>query len=273
LTATGSDILLVLSGGSVNTDPNLSLGGDPSSTSVLTGINNLFDDVDEDDASLGKVDYRCIYVVNDNATDPVYDVRIFVDSEVPDGSGVLLGISEYTDTQRLTVVGTATGGSFTISYEGNPVVVNWNVNPAVWGTNLQNGLNALADLSGVQVLVGVGTGSTTFTIKFMGDDDNRNHQLIALDSNSLTGSVTGIVISKIVEGGPINFIAPPIALPTTTPAGVTFTTSSEVAPISIGTLQPLDSFAVWVQRTTPSSANAVANDGFRFRLLAKPILT
>jgi hypothetical protein len=54
-----------LTGGAGNSDPNSSLGGVMSSTSLSeTALNNLFDNVTPDEASSGETEYRMIDVYN-----------------------------------------------------------------------------------------------------------------------------------------------------------------------------------------------------------------
>jgi len=55
-----------LTGGSTNSDPNNSLGGVMSDTSIdsSTAMNNLFDNVTPDEASNGDVEYRAIDLYN-----------------------------------------------------------------------------------------------------------------------------------------------------------------------------------------------------------------
>lgn len=60
-----SDIKYRLSGGSGNTDPDLSLGGVKSSTDTPADI---FDDVISAESSTGDTEYRCIYIHNAHAT-------------------------------------------------------------------------------------------------------------------------------------------------------------------------------------------------------------
>ena len=69
-----------LSGGATNTDPDASLGGVMSSTSIDSGANpNLFANVGTDEAASGSNKYRCIYV-----TPPVKNytgVGIWIDTQ------------------------------------------------------------------------------------------------------------------------------------------------------------------------------------------------
>lgn len=66
---TTSDIRFYLTGGESNTNPYLSLGGNMSSTQVLSGqLNNLFDDVTGDESAVGDTEYRCIAIKNNHET-------------------------------------------------------------------------------------------------------------------------------------------------------------------------------------------------------------
>ena len=61
MTATTSDIVMVYTGGSVNTDPSQSLGGNPSNQPVSGLANNLFKDITDAQSVSGLIDYRCFY--------------------------------------------------------------------------------------------------------------------------------------------------------------------------------------------------------------------
>ena len=70
-----------LTGGSDNTDPNASLGGAMSSTTITSGqLNNLFDDVQPDEASSGDSEYRAIDVYNSGDAEAV-SVSLYISSE------------------------------------------------------------------------------------------------------------------------------------------------------------------------------------------------
>jgi hypothetical protein len=61
---------LFLSGGTSNTDPNLSLGGNISNTEITANnIHNLFRRITETEAGSGVTLYRLVYFKNANATD------------------------------------------------------------------------------------------------------------------------------------------------------------------------------------------------------------
>ena len=83
-----SDLKFLLSGDSGNSNPNFSLGGGRSSTEVIFSptTNNLFDNVSALEASTGLVEYRCIFVQNDHATDTVSTVTVWINSNTPSAS-------------------------------------------------------------------------------------------------------------------------------------------------------------------------------------------
>lgn len=79
-----TDIKRYLSGGSSNTDPNLSLGDEVSSTEVSsTPLNNLFDNVTAAERTSGIEDYRCLYIKNEHPTSPLIGARIYVSTQTP----------------------------------------------------------------------------------------------------------------------------------------------------------------------------------------------
>jgi hypothetical protein len=87
-----TDITFVLSGGSSNANPYLSLGGDPSGYPISGTLNNLFDNVTMEEATAGDMDYRCIYVFNDHTTDALYETRIYLENQVSGGSTIEIGV-------------------------------------------------------------------------------------------------------------------------------------------------------------------------------------
>lgn len=73
-----------LSGGSGNTNPNLSLGGARSTTEIGGSINNLFDDVTSTEATDGMTDYRCFYFRNeDSDADGLITPKTWITSNTP----------------------------------------------------------------------------------------------------------------------------------------------------------------------------------------------
>jgi len=268
----GNEISIVLSGGTVNLDPNSSLGGDPSNAPIPDGIlNNLFDDISPEESDIGHEDYRCIYFFNDGDSD-VYSVVVYIAEDFENGAVIELGIRERNETQRIQITDAAlTGGSMTLSYAGIQFLSEYNSDLGDWAIALQDTLNALLDLEGDPLLREVtvnaqATGSSTiiFDIIFNGIDGKRNHPTIQVDSNDFSPAVT-ITVSTPQEGAPINTIAPDIGLETTPPGGITFYAPSELSPITLPLLKPEDGFPLWVKRVVDPNTVAVADDGFRIR--------
>lgn len=62
------EIKIYLSGGSLNTNPNNSLGGAISNTLLIDNeINNLFDGIIAKEARDGDTSYRCVYIKNESS--------------------------------------------------------------------------------------------------------------------------------------------------------------------------------------------------------------
>jgi len=85
-----TDIKFWLTGaGSVDdpqTDPNASLGGNRSSTEMVTAeLNNLFDDISGMEAESGDTEYRGIIIQNKHASLTLYNAKAFL-SVQPNGS-------------------------------------------------------------------------------------------------------------------------------------------------------------------------------------------
>lgn len=268
-----TDISLVLSGGTANTDINLSLGGPPSGFAVFDDLNNLFADVTNDEAVAGRVDYRCFYAFNDHGTDTLYTVNVWVASQVDGGADVTFGLSKQNDIQVVTVAGGVTGGTLTLSLNGDQATTTYGSTLVAWGLNLQSVLNGLPHVRGAVVFANEYYGIVTFQIQFQGVDANRYFPQIVVAANNLIGpSGTPIVtVTKLLDGSPINAIAPQIDLDTSEPPGITFVASSQTAVIGVGDLKPTEGFPVWVKRTVLPGAIPRAADGFAFSIDGDPI--
>ena len=135
---TGTDISIVLSGGTGNLDPNLSLGGDPSATPVTdNSLNNLFDDVTPDEVDSGQEDYRCLYLFNDGSTD-IFSGKLWIYDDFSGGSTLEMGVEERDEVQRITLVGIPTTGYMELSFNSVSFQSNANTNVGTWATTLQS---------------------------------------------------------------------------------------------------------------------------------------
>lgn len=248
-----SDIIITYSGGSSNSNPLLSLGGDPSSIEIGSLINNLFRDITPSEASAGYVDYRCFYVFNDSSTETFYNVLTGIDSQVSGGSNILIGTIARDEVQTIQFTGSTTSGTFTLDYDGNITdSITWSGTYSILATNIETALNDLDELSEVEV---VSNGSALFTITFTGEDGNRYHALLEEGTNSLSPSTT-ITISSTTTGSPINAISVLTDSPETAPTGISFDNDD----ISIGNLLPSDGFYAWLKRSTDADTEGINSD-------------
>lgn len=277
MTFSPNDIVLVLSGGSSNTDPGASLGGNPSATPVINGrINNIFRNLTGQDLSSGITDYRCVYVFNDSNV-PVYNIAIYIPQELAGGSPVYIGIQSQDEVQRLLVPGVITGGSFQLIYSQQPVTINWNIDPQAMAQSIQSSLNSLTSPASLpllrQVLVTgqiVSDSLVIFDITFQLFDGSRDHDILQIVENNLTRSdqpnvPVPLTVQMIQQGSPINTIAPKIGVDTTVPNGITFGIPSEIEPIVLPRLMSMEGFPLWFKRVTQANSAPAAADGLAVR--------
>lgn len=108
-----TDILLRLSGGASNTDPNVALGGIMSTTTVIVDntLHNLFDKVTGAESTSGDTEYRAFYVLNNHGTLTLESAKIWIDSEtVHTGENVQIALAgEGINATMETVANENTG--------------------------------------------------------------------------------------------------------------------------------------------------------------------
>jgi hypothetical protein len=101
------------------------------------------------------------------------------------------------EIQSMSIFGTATGGSFTLSFDGNivgPIAFSTELNGAVTAVNIQNALAPFAEVE-VEAFT-----NNEFEIVFVGNDANRDQPQITLVANNLTGGATSIELETPVNG-------------------------------------------------------------------------
>ena len=268
------DIVYFMSGGSGNSNPSNSIGGDPSSSPISGLVNNLFDNISPEETVAGKTDYRCFYIFNQNGIDSLYNTIFYLNSQISGGSGITIGVKEATDVQQINISGIdGLPGTFTIAYEGDPVTVAYDSDLAVWSANLQDGINNNTSLSGVvSNASSSASGSASFSLSFEGEDNNRYHELITLVSNDMSGATT-FSISKITNGSPVNSIADLLDFDTNAPNDVVFVNPTFESPIVANTFYASDGIPIWVRRVTAAGATPIEPDGFQFAVYGNPIPT
>ena len=79
-----ADIKYRLSGGAANADVNASLGGAKSSVEVVDAtLHNLFDIVAGDEAAVGDIEYRCIYIHNGHGSLSLQGAKVWIETNTP----------------------------------------------------------------------------------------------------------------------------------------------------------------------------------------------
>lgn len=164
---TDADIILRLSGGAGNADPNASLGGIMSATAIVDNtLHNLFDKVSGTESTAGDTEYRGFYVLNNHGSLTLESAKIWIDSETTHaGANVTIGLA----TQGLN------GTLSTIALEGdtpNPAVTF--VEAATEGAALSLGNMPFGQKYGIWLkrVIGAGTlakNNYTVVIKVKGD--------------------------------------------------------------------------------------------------------
>lgn len=89
------DFVTRLSGGAGNASGNASLGGAKSANAASASIDALFDQVASAEAAAGRVEYRCIYLHNSNATSTMLSAVVWVAGNTP-SAGTTLDIGVGT---------------------------------------------------------------------------------------------------------------------------------------------------------------------------------
>lgn len=101
---------LRLTGGSTNNGPALSLGGVMSSVVVAaTSINNLFDNVNQDEAQIGSTDYRAIDIINTSTDYNISSATLYLNPNVNSSSvKIYMGIESTGNPHVSTWTGVLT---------------------------------------------------------------------------------------------------------------------------------------------------------------------
>ena len=103
----GSDLKYYLSGGTANTNPDLSLGGIISTTQVGTSLHGLFDKVTPEEASAGDIEYRAIFVKNTHVSETAYDAVLYVSAETTSTSTIIAVAYDSAGSQTVVNENTA----------------------------------------------------------------------------------------------------------------------------------------------------------------------
>ena len=276
-----SDIKFFLSGGSTNTNPANSLGGDYSDTLVGTDINNLFEDISTLESSSGVIDYRCIYLFNkgQSSGDWIFDSTIWTSIQKNTPAQIDLGFNFSNDVQQVTISGNVTGGYIVFKYTDligdiySTQPVYYNTELSYFAYLIQTELNLLPTVAGgITCQIVQNSGFITIIITFAGDDGNKIQNLLGT-TNGLTGASVTVSVKKLSDGGPINTLADRVGSSTTSPQGITFYSTNENSKKIVGTLQQDEGFPIWIRRVIPNNAlpSSLAGATLRFNGKIFPI--
>lgn len=114
-----SEIQYRLSGGAGNTNPDSALGGAKSSTAAGS---NIFDAVTSGEAASGDVEYRCVYVHNNNGSLTYLGPRIWIQTNTPSADtdvAIGLGTSAVNGTEQTVANENTAPTSVTFSSPAN----------------------------------------------------------------------------------------------------------------------------------------------------------
>lgn len=273
------DVNFTYSGGVLNSDPNESIGGEPSNVTISG--NTLFDNITESETTNGMIDYRCFYFNNDSLTEILYNAQAYIEYEaVSSMVTIQIGFNFVNDLQKIIIdnATTMTGvNTFKLIYETEeiPITLNSWVDDntvADWALAIQNGIRSLQFLGDVEVSgAAPNNGTVSFNVEFKGSARHRFHPL--LDTTDVSFSNDGTIGTlKSVDGSPINSQPSPIDVETTPPTNVVFYTTDSNDKITIGDIRNTDVLPVWIKRITPNNTIAVENDGFTFYLVGSSLI-
>lgn len=85
-----ADLKVMHSGGAANALPSASLGGDISAIEVSNSVHAIFGVISSQIATVGGVEYRCVYIKNNHASLHWYNAVVWISSNTP---------SDKTDVQ------------------------------------------------------------------------------------------------------------------------------------------------------------------------------
>jgi hypothetical protein len=253
-------LTFVLSGGVINQDPDLAVGGPPSPTIIDDSINNLFADVTGTQTNTGYIDYRCFYVFNDNEEDYV-NFKAWIGNQTPSGSSCLIGVLLRNEIQEIQFVNVS-GGSFKLSVDGHTTdTIAFTYSPYLMEAALQSAFRLLPNAE--QCLV-TSQGGEKYSVEFAGINKNTAYPMITFGENNLLPDEpllpAGAQFTRFQGGSPVNTIAPDAGAITTPPTGIVFSEPDANSSFLIGTFRVGAGFPVWIKRTTDPETIAIASD-------------
>jgi hypothetical protein len=269
---TVSDINFVLSGGTNNDSPEDSLGGMPSPTPISSALNNLFKNIDRQEAIDGKEDYRCIYVFNDHAENTAYNFSLFMNSPNDNNSltKIYLGFTFANEEQIITMTPAegspppASGSFRLVIGDRQTSLISYNSDNNILASSMQTALRNVLE-NGVDVIfTGLEDNVKIFKVGFYGNNKNKAFSILECTDNTIL-PVHTFGFEKTVIGSPINTVATEIEQENDVPNGISFIIPNSSG-ISLGTLRPGEGFPIWIKRIIPAFSSVREADGFKLRM-------
>jgi hypothetical protein len=127
---------------------------------------------------------------------PAFDQKMVKSATAP--------VNGTNEIQTITIGGTPTAGSFTLTYQGNTTAaINWSATNATLVSNIDTALEALGRIGTGGVVTAVGTataGIGTFTVTFSGTNNARKNVPQMTVTSSLTGTSPTIAVTTSTPG-------------------------------------------------------------------------
>ncbi len=97
------DFVTRLSGGAGNSSGNASLGGAKSANAASGSIDAMFDQTSSAEAAAGDVEYRCVYLHNNNGSSTMLSAVVWIGANTPNANTTLaigVGSSAVNGTEQ-----------------------------------------------------------------------------------------------------------------------------------------------------------------------------
>lgn len=231
-----------------------SIGGDITTTTMPSGMNNLFNDVSSDKAKNGQTDYRCIYAINTSLNDAYfYNILLTSSPSISIGTVYRDNVEKFSFDFSIPLSPINPNRSFTFEYGSyDPIYLIFNDNINVFTANVQAAIRQLPEFEHAIVTSGETRSGSDITSRYF----QINIPLRSILDNGICENVNipNVVISKTnnVKGSPINAMAENIFSPINPPSSVNFSSSL----IEFEKLGPHETFYFWIRRITPPNSPA-----------------
>lgn len=252
-----------------NIGPASSLGGDITDNPITT--DKLFDNVTKEQISSGLVDYRCIYLKNNNPSDIISNLNLSITEYLP--SRIEFGFERISVLNITGSITNASGDGLKVTYvyktTGLPVLAGQKINV----TNISplsykfSGIvsTATSTPSGTITESGVTYKIYSFTVESSVTD-------AYISGGSYSQKAVKTLTSSQYPKGPVIPVGQTattaiIVNKTTAPTNVSFLDSTYSYVIS--SLEPGEVIAIWIKRIITPGVAPKDNDGFAINISAE----